>query len=114
MIFNIPKLLSQVSAVEAIKVNMSWLRAHLETIHKRTEAKNKCSMLMKMAANTSLVTIAAKMDLKERRSELETAQKRLEKAERCVEVLNFVKKQLNDSILESKAETDSLIEQPIL
>ncbi|PWA73961.1 phospholipase-like protein [Artemisia annua] len=108
------ELQSQVSAAEAIKVNVSWLQAHLEAIHKRTEAKKKCSLLMKMTANTSLVTIAAKMDLKERRSELETAQKRFEKAERCVEVLNLVKKKLNDNFLESKTEKDSWVEQPIL
>ncbi|GJS23496.1 phospholipase-like protein [Tanacetum coccineum] len=85
-----------------------------KAIHKRTEAKKKCSMLMKMTANTSLVTIAAKMDLKEMRSELMTAQERFEKAEKCVEVLNLVKKKVKDSFLESKAETDSLAEQPIL
>ncbi|PWA41678.1 phospholipase-like protein [Artemisia annua] len=108
------ELQSQVSAAEAIKVNVSWLQAHLEDIHKRAEAKKKCSLLMKMTANTSLVTIAAKMDLKERRSELETAQERFEKAERCVEVLKLVKKKLNDSFLESKTEKDSWVEQPIL
>lgn len=55
---------SQVSAAEANKINVSWLRAHLESIHKRNNAKKNCSLLMKTKANTSLVTRAARMDLK--------------------------------------------------
>lgn len=64
IISDMEELQSQVSDAGAIKVNVSWLQAHLEAIHKRTEAKKKCNLLMKMTANTSLVTIAAKMDLK--------------------------------------------------
>ncbi|PWA42621.1 phospholipase-like protein [Artemisia annua] len=114
IISDMEELQSQVSAAEAIKVNVSWLQAHLEAIHKRTEAKKKCSMLMRMTANTSLVTIAAEMDVKEIQSELTTVQERFEKAKRCVEVLNIVKKKLNDNFLVSKAETDSWVEQPVL
>ena len=98
---------SQVSAAEANKINVSWLRAHLESIHKRNNAKKNCSLLMKTKANTSLVTRAARMDLK-------TAKERFEKAERCVKVLALVEKKLHDNFLESKAEKDSLAKQPVL
>ncbi|GKC88935.1 phospholipase-like protein, partial [Tanacetum coccineum] len=114
IISDMDEIKSQVSGAEAIKMNVAWLRAHLEAIHKRAEAKKSCSLLMKMNANTCLVTRAAEMDLKEILSVLTTVQERFEKAKRCVEVLNLVKKKLNDNFLESKAEKDSWVEQPML
>ncbi|GKC86231.1 phospholipase-like protein [Tanacetum coccineum] len=114
IISDMEELLSQVSGAEAIKLNVAWLRAHLEAIHKTTEAKKKCSLLMKMNANTSLVRIAAETDLKEILSELTTVQERFEKAKRCVEALNLVKKKLDDNFLESKSEKDSWVEHPML
>ncbi|GJW14717.1 phospholipase-like protein [Tanacetum coccineum] len=98
---------SQVSAAEANKINVSWLRAHLESIHKRNNAKKNCSLLMKTKANTSMVTRAAKMDLK-------SAKEQFENAERCVKVLDLVEKKLHENFLESKAEKDSWAKQPIL
>nr|GEW08024.1 phospholipase-like protein [Tanacetum cinerariifolium] len=86
IISDMDEIKSQVSGAEAIKMNVAWLRAHLEAIHRRAEAKKSCSLLMKMNANTSLVTRAAEMDLKEILSELTTVQERFEKAKGCVEI----------------------------
>nr|GFB69926.1 phospholipase-like protein [Tanacetum cinerariifolium] len=113
IISDMEELLSQVSSAKAIKINVTWLRAYLEATHKRTEANKNCSLLMKMNAKTRLVTIAAEMDLKEIMSELTTIHERFKKAKRCVEVLNLVKKKLNDNFLESKAQKESWVEQPI-
>nr|GEZ88851.1 phospholipase-like protein [Tanacetum cinerariifolium] len=64
----------QVSAADANKINVSWCQQHLDAIQKRTETKEKCSLLMKGKANNSLVNIAAKRDFKETRIEILTAQ----------------------------------------
>nr|GEZ55697.1 transposase, mutator type [Tanacetum cinerariifolium] len=62
---------------------------------------------MEMKANTTLVKMAAKTDLKETYDEFVCARNRLVKAQRCVEVLELVEKNLNNNLLESKAEKDS-------
>ncbi|PWA68316.1 phospholipase-like protein [Artemisia annua] len=104
-----------VLAAEGNKINVSWLRQHLDSIRKRTEIKEKCCLLMKGKANISLVNKAAERDFEERRIELLTAQEQFKKAERCVEVLKLVEKKLHDNILEeSKPEPDSWITQPVL
>ncbi|GKB00858.1 phospholipase-like protein [Tanacetum coccineum] len=104
---DIAEIENLVSAAEANKINASWLRAHLKSIHKRNNAKKNCSLLMKTRANTGLVTRAAIMDLK-------SAKERFEKAERCVKVLDLVEKKLHDNFLESKAEKDFWAKQPVL
>ncbi|GJW86007.1 phospholipase-like protein [Tanacetum coccineum] len=90
----------QVSAAEANKMNVSWLRQHLDAIQKKTETKEKCSLLMKGKASISLVNRAANRDFEETRIELLTAQEKFKKAERCVEVVKLVEKKLHDSFLE--------------
>nr|GEY75546.1 phospholipase-like protein [Tanacetum cinerariifolium] len=105
----------QVSAAEANKINVSWLRQHLDAIQKKTETKEKCSLLMKGKASISLVNRAAERDFEETQIELLSAQEKFKKAERCVEVLKLVEKKLHDSFLEeSKAASDSWIIQPVL
>ncbi|PWA44549.1 phospholipase-like protein [Artemisia annua] len=104
----------QVLDAEATNMKVSWLRAHLEAIHKRNAAQKTSTSIVKMKANTTLVKRAAKMDLEERRIELLTAQEWFEKAEKCVKVLCLVEMKLNDNIVESEAEKDSWPEQPIL
>ncbi|GJS22491.1 phospholipase-like protein [Tanacetum coccineum] len=107
IISEVAEIESLVSAAEANKINVSWLRAHLESIHKRNNAKKNCSLLMKTKANTSLVTRAARMDLK-------STKERFEKSERCVKVLDLVEKKLHGNFLESKAEKDLWAKHPIL
>ncbi|PWA91427.1 phospholipase-like protein [Artemisia annua] len=104
----------QVSEAQAAKINVSWLQPHLEAIQKRNKAERKSSLLMEMKVNTILVKRAAQTDLIEKSMELVAAQKRFENAERCVNVLDLVENKLNDNILESKAEKDSWVKQPIL
>ncbi|GKB80829.1 phospholipase-like protein, partial [Tanacetum coccineum] len=104
----------QVSGAEVNKINVSWLRAHLESIHKRNDALKKYSAHIKMKENTSLVTRAAKIDLDQKRIELLSAQQRSEEADRCVKVLHLVEQKLNDDILESKAEGNKWAIQPII
>ncbi|KAJ0756164.1 putative phospholipase [Helianthus annuus] len=98
-IHKIEEIEQQVLVAEAANINVSWLRVHLDTIR----ANRKCSLLMEMKANTSLVKKAALMDLRESCVELMAAQERFEKAEKCVRVLNLVENNLNDNILESKS-----------
>nr|XP_043636125.1 uncharacterized protein LOC122607253 [Erigeron canadensis] len=100
---------SHLTQAEAAKIDVSWLRVHLEAIYrnKRKEVKKKWSSLMETKVNTVLVQKAAKMDLIERRAELVTVQQRFEEAERCVRVLHLVEKKLDKDILDSKAEKDS-------
>ncbi|GJV68331.1 phospholipase-like protein, partial [Tanacetum coccineum] len=105
----------QVSAAEAKKINVSWLRQHLDAIQKSTVKKEKCTLLIKGKASISLVNKAAKRDFEETRIELLIAQEQFRKAERCMEVLKLVEKKLNDNFLEeSKAASDSWITQPVL
>ncbi|XP_022033882.1 uncharacterized protein LOC110935838 [Helianthus annuus] len=111
---SIEEIEQQVLATEAANINVSWLRAHLDVIRKRKEASTKCSLLMETKVNTVLVKKAAQMDLRERCVELMSAQERFEEAERCVRVLHLVENNLNDSILESKGNIDSLTSQPVL
>ncbi|GKB59003.1 phospholipase-like protein, partial [Tanacetum coccineum] len=54
---------SQLSAAEAAKINVSWLRASLNAIHKRNETGKKVTLLMEMKTNTILVKRAARNDL---------------------------------------------------
>ncbi|KAJ0794719.1 putative phospholipase [Helianthus annuus] len=111
---SIEEMEQQVLATEAANIKVSWLRAHLDIIRKRKEASTKCSLLMETKVNTVLVKKAAQMDLRERCVELMSAQERFEEAERCVRVLHLVENNLNDSILESKGNIDSLASQPVL
>ncbi|KAI7735714.1 hypothetical protein M8C21_010878, partial [Ambrosia artemisiifolia] len=71
----------QVSDAEAANINVSWIRARVEACHKREETSKRCSLLMEMKSNTSLVRAAAQMDLKERCAELMSAQERFKNAE---------------------------------
>lgn len=103
----------QVSDAEAANVNVSWLRAHFLAIHKRKEAVKKSSLLMETKVNTILVNRAAQKDLREKCTELVSTQERFEKAERCVRVLHLVEENLNNNILESEAEKDLWVKQPV-
>ncbi|GKA18076.1 phospholipase-like protein [Tanacetum coccineum] len=67
-----------------------------------------------VSENTSLVTRAAKIDLDQKRIELLSAQQRSEEADRCVKELHLVEQKLNDDILESKAEENKWVIQPIV
>ncbi|GJY30675.1 retrovirus-related pol polyprotein from transposon TNT 1-94 [Tanacetum coccineum] len=98
---------SQLSAAEAAKINVSWLRASLNAIHKRNEAGKKGTLLLEMKTNTFLVKRAA-------RNDLVAAENQLADAKRCVEVLNLVEKTVNKNFLESKAERDLLAGHPII
>nr|XP_043636489.1 uncharacterized protein LOC122607554 isoform X3 [Erigeron canadensis] len=110
VIEKLEELEGQVSDAEAANINVSWLRSHLEALHKRKGAMK----LMEMNANTILVQSAAMMDLKEISEELMTVQERFEKAERCVRVLHLVRKNIENTISERKAETDSWVKRRIL
>ncbi|XP_076920163.1 uncharacterized protein LOC143581224 [Bidens hawaiensis] len=98
----IEEIEKQVLVTEAANINVSWLRAHMETVHKRREASKKCSSLMEMKATTILVKKAAILDLRESCVELMAAQEQFKKAERCVRVLHLVEQNLDNKILESK------------
>ncbi|GKB25794.1 phospholipase-like protein [Tanacetum coccineum] len=54
---------SQLSAAEAAKINVSWLRASLNAIYKKNEAVEKVTLLMEMKTNTLLAKRAASYDL---------------------------------------------------
>ncbi|GJW90259.1 phospholipase-like protein [Tanacetum coccineum] len=104
----------QVSVAEVAKINVAWLRAYLDTIHKMNEAQEKSTTLMEMKTNTTLVKMAAKTDQKESYDEFVGARSRLVKAQRCVKVLELVEKKLNNNLLESKAEKDLWARQPVI
>nr|GEW73515.1 phospholipase-like protein [Tanacetum cinerariifolium] len=104
----------QVSVAEVAKINVAWLRAYLDTIHKIYKAQKKSTTLLEMKTNTTLVKMAAKTDQKEIYDEFVGARSRLVKAQRCVRVLELVEKKLNNNLLESKAEKDSWARQPLL
>ncbi|MFS7909861.1 putative phospholipase [Helianthus anomalus] len=104
----------QVSDAEAANINVSWIRAHFEAFNKRKETRRKYSLLLEMKSKISLAKRAAQMDLRERCAELTGAQQRFEKAERCVKVMDLVKNNLNDNILESKAKLDSWVKHPVV
>ncbi|PWA94382.1 phospholipase-like protein [Artemisia annua] len=103
---------SQVSVAEVAKIDVTWLRAYLDTIHKMNEAQKKSTSLMEMKTNTTLVKMAAKTDMKEGYDEFVAARNRLVKAQRCMKVLELVEKKLNDNLLESKAEKGA--RQPVI
>ncbi|GKB67793.1 hypothetical protein Tco_0929205 [Tanacetum coccineum] len=105
---------SQVSVAKVAKINVAWLRAYLDTIHKMNEAQEKSTTLMEMKTNTTLVKMAAKTDQKESYDEFVGARSRLVKAQRCVKVLELVEKKLNNNLLESKAEKDLWARQPVI
>ncbi|XP_076934221.1 uncharacterized protein LOC143600409 [Bidens hawaiensis] len=105
---------SKLSDAEAANINVSWIRANFEAFHKRKESGKKHSLLMEMKSNTMLVKAAALIDLRERCEELMDVQERFEKAEKCVRVLHLVEKNINDNILEYKAEIDSLVAHPVV
>lgn len=104
----------QVSDIEVASIDVSWLRAHLKAFHKMQEATKKSSLLMEMKASTILVKRAAEKDLRESCLKLLSAKEQFEKADRCVRVLQLVEKNLNKNILESKAEIELWVEQPIM
>ncbi|XP_071698115.1 uncharacterized protein [Rutidosis leptorrhynchoides] len=99
---------------EATNMNVTWLRTHLESLHKKNTAQKRSSLHGQMKANTSLVKRAAKMDLEERRIELVTAQEEFKKAERCVQVLDLVETKMNNDFLESEAEKESWLNDSVL
>ncbi|MFS7909862.1 putative phospholipase [Helianthus anomalus] len=104
----------QVSDAEAANINVSWIRAHFEAFNKRKETGTRYSLLLEMKSKISLAKRAAQMDLRERCAELTGAQQRFEKAERCVKVMDLVKNNLNDNILESKAKLDSWVKHQVV
>ena len=114
IISNMKEIESQVYVAEAAKINVSWLRAHLEAICKMNEAGKKVTMLMELKTNTILVKKAAVTDLRERYAKLVAAQNQFAEAQRCVEVLNLVENKLNNNVLESKAEKDLWAGHPII
>ncbi|PWA55242.1 phospholipase-like protein [Artemisia annua] len=114
IISNMKEIESQVYVAEAAKMNVSWLRAHLEAICKMNEAGKKVTMLMELKTNTILVKKAAGTDLRERYAKLVAAQNQFAEAQRCVEVLNLVENKLNNNVLESKAEKDLWAGHPII
>ncbi|GKE14809.1 hypothetical protein Tco_1422386, partial [Tanacetum coccineum] len=83
--YQMEEIESQLSAAEAAKINVSWLRASLNAIHKRNETGKKVTLLMEMKTNTILVK-------REARNDLVAAENQLADAKRCVEVLNLVEK----------------------
>ncbi|GJU33973.1 phospholipase-like protein [Tanacetum coccineum] len=85
---SIKEIESHLHVAEAAKINVLWLRAHLEAI-------------------------PARSDLKERHAKLVAAQNEFAEAERCVEVLKLMKKKLNNDVLESKAEKDLWALKPV-
>ncbi|KAK1413125.1 hypothetical protein QVD17_34892 [Tagetes erecta] len=89
IIEKIEEIECQVSVAEAAKVDVTWLRAHLETIHKKIGVLKKSNLLMETKTNTLLVKQAAHMDLKERSAELVAAQERVQRAEMLVDVLDL-------------------------
>ncbi|GJR12860.1 phospholipase-like protein [Tanacetum coccineum] len=95
---------NQLTVAEASKIDVSWLRVHLETILQRNEAQVKKTSLMEMTTNTMLVKRAARTDLKERYDKLVAAQIRFKEAKRCVKVLDLVEKKLNSDALKFKTE----------
>ncbi|GKD89939.1 hypothetical protein Tco_1365446, partial [Tanacetum coccineum] len=54
---------SQLSAVEVAKINVSWLQASLNAIHKRNKDGIKVTLLMEMKTNNILVKRATSYDL---------------------------------------------------
>ncbi|GJR91673.1 phospholipase-like protein [Tanacetum coccineum] len=86
---SINEIESHLHVAEAAKINVLWLRAHLEAIPTRS-------------------------DLKERHAKLVAAQNEFAEAERCVEVLKLMKKKLNNDVLESKAEKDLWALKPVI
>nr|GEW19269.1 phospholipase-like protein [Tanacetum cinerariifolium] len=114
IISSIDEIESQVYAAEAAKINVSWLRASLNDLHKRNEAEKKGTMLMDLKSNTTLVIRAAGTDRKERHANLVAAQNQFAEAQRCEEVLKLVEKKLNDDVLESMAEKDLWAQKPVI
>ncbi|GKC59784.1 hypothetical protein Tco_1087382 [Tanacetum coccineum] len=114
IISSIDEIESQVYAAEAAKINVSWLQASLNDIHKRNEAGKKVTMLMNLKSNTTLSKRAAGTDRKERHAKLVTAQNQFAEAQRCEEVLKLVEKKLNDDVLEYMAEKDLWAQKPVI
>ncbi|PWA94383.1 phospholipase-like protein [Artemisia annua] len=112
IISNMEEIENHVSVAEVAKVNVAWLQAYLDTIHKMNEAQKKSTSLLETKTKTSLVKMAAKTDLKETYDEFVAARSHLIKAKKCVKVL--VEKKLNNNLLESKAEKDSWGRQPVI
>ncbi|XP_071733422.1 uncharacterized protein [Rutidosis leptorrhynchoides] len=74
----------KVSDAEAANVNVSWLRPHLDAIHKQNVAMEKSNLLMELKVNTILVKRDAPKGLRESCSEPVGAQQRYRGHERGV------------------------------
>nr|XP_043636117.1 uncharacterized protein LOC122607246 [Erigeron canadensis] len=98
---------NQVSDAEAANINVSWLRTHLDAIHKKEKVMKKSTSFMDTKAKTIIVKKVAQRDIKDIRAELEMAEK-------FVKALDVLEKNLNDSILESKTEENLWAGQQIL
>ncbi|KAK9066051.1 hypothetical protein SSX86_015453 [Deinandra increscens subsp. villosa] len=105
---------SQVSDAETANINVSWIRAHFETIHKSKETSENHRLLVEMKENAILVKQIAQMDLRKRSLELMAAEEQFKVAERCVRVLHLVEKNLNDRILESESKIDSWVKHSLV
>nr|XP_043637415.1 uncharacterized protein LOC122608381 [Erigeron canadensis] len=111
---NMEEIEHYVSQAEQAKIDVSWLRAHLEALQKTKDAMENISLLEEMKANTVLVKQAALKVERQRCAELLAAQERFVEADRCVSVLHFVEKYLGDNLVKSEAEKALLVTQPIL
>ncbi|GKD85440.1 hypothetical protein Tco_1356594 [Tanacetum coccineum] len=89
----------EVLDAEAVNINVSWLRSHLETNLKWNKSQKESALLMEMKANTTLVRWAVEKDLRDRNLELVNVKYLCEEAERRVEVLYAVERKLKSDIL---------------
>ncbi|PWA84377.1 phospholipase-like protein [Artemisia annua] len=110
IISQMEEIKSQLSAAEAAKINVSWLRASLNALHKRNEAGKKVTLNREVQKNTILVKKAARSDL----NKFVAAQNQFAEAKRCVEILDLVEKKVNNNVLESEAEKDLWARHPII
>ncbi|XP_022028858.1 uncharacterized protein LOC110929968 isoform X2 [Helianthus annuus] len=97
-----------VSDAEAVNVDVAWLRPHLEAIRKKTECLARSNKLRETRKHTLLVEIGARKDLIERSAEVVAALERVGQTERLVNVLTVFEKNLDEKLLECKAELDGL------
>lgn len=95
---------SEVTDVEASKINISWLKEHLAQLHKIVPFKEKSIELKKTKARIGMVSRAVSDVLKERQAELLLAEQRYKEAEKRVEAVNLVGRKIEDDSLESELE----------
>ncbi|KAM0001916.1 putative sister chromatid cohesion protein Pds5 [Helianthus debilis subsp. tardiflorus] len=97
-----------VSDAEAVHVDVAWLRPHLEAIRKKTECLERSNKLRETRKHALLVEAGVRKDLIETSAEVVAALERVGQTERLVNVLTVFEKNLDEKLLECKAELDSL------